>query len=169
MKKYISAFICGFGAGVLQVVPVAKSFSCCLIIPVAAGIAIYLDQKSKGFPGKVLSSKGAIMGLLTGLWAAFFGSIFDIFITFITKDNELIVAFGELQKTINSFPFSTEIKEQVIELFSSVIKQIKDYGFSPLYAFSIIFGNFIVNSLAGLVGGLISVQIFNSKQNTMMQ
>lgn len=169
MKKYISAFICGFGAGVLQIVPVAKTFACCLIIPAAAFIAIYLDQKSKGFPGKVLTSKGAIIGLITGLYAALFGSVFDLLITFITRDNELIVAFGELQKMVNSFPLSTEMKEQLIDMFGSVIQEIKDYGFSAIYTFSVIFGNLIVNSIAGLVGGLIGVQIFNSRQNNFKQ
>jgi hypothetical protein len=78
LKKYLSAFVCGFGAGVLQIVPVAKSFSCCLIIPAAAFLALVLEQKSTNNFTRILPGKAILIGLVTGLYAAIFGSFFDI-------------------------------------------------------------------------------------------
>lgn len=164
MKKYLSAFVVGFGAGVLQVVPVAKSFACCIIIPLAAYFALMLDQKAnKNFNVIMPVSKAVVIGLLTGIYAAVFGSFFDVLITFITKNNDIIAVFPEFQKMINNFPITDGLKNEVLNLYSSVITQIKDTGFSTLYALSILFNNLIINSIFGLIGGVVGVQIINSR------
>ncbi|MFC2135424.1 hypothetical protein ACFLTH_12495 [Bacteroidota bacterium] len=169
MKKHLAAIVCGFGAGVMQVVPVAKSFTCCLIIPFAVFIAIILDRKANNIPDNELTEtkKGVTVGIFTGLFAAFFGSFFEIFITFITKNNDIIAAFPQLQDMINSFPFDENMKKDVIDLFQFIIDDIKNHGFSLLYASSVIVNNFIVNTIFGLLGGLISVQIINSRISKM--
>ena len=166
MKKYLSAFVSGFGAGVMQVVPVAKSFACCLIIPVAAYFSLTLDQKANktlNIPMKV--SRAALLGVLTGVYAAIFGSFFDIFITLITKNNDIIAVYPEFQNTINNFPITDQLKNEVLTLYENVITQIKENGFSLLYSFSIIFNNLLINSIFGLIGGLIGVQFINSRIN----
>ena len=164
MKKYLSSFVTGFGAGVLQVVPVAKSFACCIIIPVAAYIAIVLDQKANNnSSSQIKVSKAAVIGLLTGIYAALFGSFFDLLITFLTKNNDIIAVYPEFQKLLNDFPVTEQFKEEILNLYASVIDQIKDTGFSFLYALSILFNNLNINSIFGLVGGLVGVQIINSR------
>jgi len=165
VKKYLSAFVCGFGAGVLQVVPVAKSFSCCIIIPAAAIIAILLDRKAEGISSEVeIETKRAILiGVLTGLYAALFGSFFDIFITFITKSNDLVSAYPQLQYTLNEFPISDALREEVLALMDRVINDITESGFSLLFALSVLINNFIINTIFGLVGGLLGSQIINSR------
>ncbi|MFA3781561.1 hypothetical protein ABRY23_00685 [Melioribacteraceae bacterium 4301-Me] len=165
MKKYISSFVCGFGAGVLQIVPIAKSFSCCLILPVASFIAIVLDRKANKLSDKVPLKKALIIGLLTGIYAAIFGSIFDLTITMITKNNDLIAAFPELQRLVNNFPIDNNLKEQVLNLFQKVREEILVYGFSWLYTLSVIVNNFIINTIFGAIGGMTSAQIINSRIN----
>ena len=96
MKKLLPAIVAGFGAGVLHVVPITKSLTCCLVVPLAAAAAILLEQKSQNSTGEIELKRGAILGLLTGLFAALFGSFFDIFITLVTKSNDIITAYGEL-------------------------------------------------------------------------
>ncbi|MFC2083989.1 hypothetical protein ACFLS9_02945 [Bacteroidota bacterium] len=162
-KKYLAAFVCGFGAGVLQVVPFAKSFSCCLIIPAAAYIALILERKAFNISGKMEIKYGIILGLLTGLYAAVFGTFFDVLITFITKNNDIIATFPELQKMINEFPISENLKEEVIDMLSIVLEEIQESGFSLLYTLSILVNNLIIDSVFGLIGGLIGVQIINSR------
>ena len=161
----MSAIVCGFGAGVMQVVPVAKSFTCCLIIPFAVFIAIILDRKANNIPDNELTEtrKAITIGVFTGLFAAIFGSFFELFITFITKNNDIIAAFPQLQDMINSFPLNEQVRQDIIDLFQFIIDDIKNHGFSLLYASSVIINNFIVNTLFGLFGGLISVQIINSR------
>ncbi|MBU0558065.1 MAG: hypothetical protein KJ799_05325 [Bacteroidetes bacterium] len=163
MKKYISSFVCGFGAGVLQVVPIAKSLSCCLIMPAAVFLALILDRKSKKMTC-ILETKTAVMiGLFTGLYAALFGTFFDLFITFITKNNDLIVLFPQLQEMISEIVSDTELADQVIAIYAKVIEDIQLYGFSDMYALSVFLSNFIINLIFSLIGALIGVQIINSK------
>ena len=164
MRKNISAFVVGFGAGVIQVVPVAKSFSCCLIIPAAAVLALSLEQKSTGDYSPITFQRAAITGILTGLWAAIFGTFFDLFITFVTHTNDVVGAYGELQKTLSTFPLEKSVKMQVSALLNGVVQQIKETGFSLLYAFSALVNNLILDTIFAFIGGIIGMKILNSKQ-----
>lgn len=162
----MSSFVCGFGAGVLQVVPIAKSFACCLIIPAAVVLALVLDQKAKRSAEKIIPSKAVIIGILTGVYAALFGSFFDIFITLITKNNDILAAIPELQKMISGSFLSAEVQSQVIGLMNKIVTEISETGFSLLYTFSVLLNNFIFNTIFGIAGGLIGMQILNSKRQT---
>lgn len=165
MKKYLPSLVCGFSAGVLQVVPLVKSFSCCLVIPLSAFIALILEQKSTNNFNIIPAKKAVMIGLFTGLFAAFFGSCFEILITFITKQNDIIITFPELQKMVQKFPVTEDIKKEVLYLFQSVRSDILATGFSWLYTFSLIINDFFVDILFGVTGGLIGSQIINNRIN----
>lgn len=164
MKKYLPALVAGFGAGVLHVVPIAKGLTCCLVIPVAAVIAIMLEQKANNL-NTIDLKRGVYLGLFTGIFAALFGSFFDIFITYITKSNDILIAYNELHNVLDSFPVPENIKEEVMILMHEVTQSIKETGFSGIYAISIIFNNLIVNSIFGLIGGLAGTKILNSRNS----
>lgn len=165
MKKYLSSLVCGFGAGVLQIVPLLRSFSCCFILPLAAFVSLLLNQRATNSKAKITTKNALLFGIVTGLYAALFGSFLEIFITFITKQNDIISTFPELQRMINNFPVSPEIKNEVLNLFQRVREDILANGFSVLYTFSVLVNNFIVNTIFGAVGGLIGAQIINSRMN----
>lgn len=167
MKKYISPFICGFGAAVLQVVPLIKSFSCCLILPFTAFIALALDQKANKDYSKILMSKAFIFGIVIGLTSAIFSTLFDIFITAITKQNDLITTLPELYKMIENFPLDQMVKKEVINLFENVKNELSNYGFSWFYTITILLNNLIVNTIFGIVGSLISASIINNRNNNL--
>ncbi|MCF6270101.1 MAG: hypothetical protein L3J41_10335 [Melioribacteraceae bacterium] len=162
-KKYISPLVVGLGAGVLTIVPVIKSLGCCLLIPVAAFIALMLEQKANNDFSKLAIKKGVIFGLITGLTAAIFGTTFDFIITLITHTNDLVVSFPQMVETINSFPIKEATRDEVISLLSDVVESIKSYGFSPLYTLSFLFNNLFTNSIFGMLGGIIGVQILNTR------
>lgn len=166
MKKYISPAVCGFVAGVLQIVPLIKSFSCCLILPGAAFLSLWLDQKASKSTAKIPMTKALVFGLFTGLIAAVFGTVFEVFVTFITRQNDIIIAFPELQKMVEDFPLSPELKNQIMGIFQTVRKELMETGFSWLYTFSMLFNNLIVNSIFGIVGALIGAQILNKRNNS---
>ena len=86
-----------------------------------------------------------------------------MFITFITKNNDIIAVFPEFQKMLQNFPITDELRNEILNLYSSVISQIKDTGFSSLYALSILFNNLIINSIFGLIGGVVGVQVINAR------
>lgn len=165
MRKYLPALVAGFGAGVLHVVPLTKSLTCCLVMPIAAVIAIVLEQKANKLTGDFDLKRGAMLGLFTGLFAALFGSFFDILVTLITKSNDIIAAFNQLSSMIDSFPVPDNVKTEVITLMKSVINSIKETGFSGLYSIAIIFNNLIVDSIFGLIGGLVGTKILNSRNS----
>jgi hypothetical protein len=167
LKKYLPSFVCGFGAGVLQVVPVAKTFTCCLIIPAAAFLAIYLEKKSKSETVEIDLKKAAMIGLFTGLYAALFGSFFDLFITLVTKSNDIVAAFTEFQNLVINMPLDETLKNDVLDSMANVADEIKGTGFSILYSISVIINNFIVNPIFGVIGGLIGVKVLNSKNPNM--
>ncbi len=163
MKKYLSALVVGFGAGVIQVVPVAKSFSCCLILPVAAFLALQLEQKSKGDYSQISFGKAATISLLTGFWAAIFGTFFDVFITFITHNNDIVAAYGELQNFLSTLPLTSDVKQEVAKLFSGIVTEITETGFSFLYTFSALINNLILDTIFAFIGGIIGMRILNSR------
>ena len=157
------AVVAGFGAGVLHVVPLTKALTCCLVVPLASVAAIILEQKSTNLSGDIELNRGIILGLLTGIFAALFGSFFDIFITFITRNNEIITAFSELTELVDTFPVSEEVKNESLKLMNSVAKSIKETGFSTIYSFTVIFNNLIVDSIFGVFGGIIGTKVVNAR------
>jgi hypothetical protein len=165
LKKYLPALVAGFGAGVLHIVPLTKGLTCCLVVPIAAVIAIMLEQKANGNLKVIELKRGVILGLLTGVFAALFGSFFDILITFITKNNDIILAFNEMNDILDTFPVPEYVREEVISLMGSVVESIKETGFSSIYAISVIFNNLIVDSIFGLIGGLAGTKILNSRNS----
>jgi hypothetical protein len=165
VKKYLPSLVCGFGAGVLQIVPFIKSFSCCMIMPLAAFLALILEQRSTNYFGSIPLKKALLIGLLTGLFAAVFGSVFELFITYITKQNDIMATLPELQRMINSFPVTDDIRREVLNLFQSIKNDILYNGFSWFYTLSVLLNNFIINSIFGTVGGLIGSRIINNRSN----
>lgn len=165
MKKYISAFVCGFSAGVLYVVPVVKSLSCCLVVPLASFFSLLLDHRANPTTEKITIKKGAMFGLITGLYAALFGTMFELLITLITKNNDVVMMFSELQKMISNFPFSDSLKNEVLNLLEVMRTEILQNGFSPLYTISLVLNNTLINSVVGLLGGIIGTQIINQRLN----
>jgi len=169
LKKYISSFVCGFGVGVILIIPIAKSFACCFIMPLAAFLSLFLEQRAQNNYEKISMRKALVFGLMTGLYAALFGSVFDLFITLITKQNDILTVFPELQRMLASLPVTDDIKKQVLDLFEGVRKDIMSYGFSPLYTFSVVINNFIINPIFGIIGGLIGAQILNRRNQNLVQ
>lgn len=163
MKKHFPSLVCGFGAGVLQVVPILKGFACCLILPVAALLSVVLYQKANGITTKIEMSKALVIGLVTGLFAAIFGAAFEIIITYITHNNDITITFGELQNLIYEFPVDESVKQEVIDMLSGMVEQIQTTGFSIIYSFTIIINNLITNVIFGMVGGIFGGQYWNAK------
>ena len=164
MKKLLPSIVTGFAAGVLTTVPLLKNFACCLLLPAAAVIAVFLDQKANGEDENLLMSKGVVIGLMTGIFAAVFGSTFDILITYIAKSNDLVSTFSEMQNFISNFPINETMKQQITNMMQSMVDDISRTGFSLFYTVSVIVNNFISNSIFGVIGGLVGVQIYKSRK-----
>jgi len=136
-----------------------------MIVPIAAFVSLLLNQRATNEKEKITTKRALMFGITTGLYAALFGTFFEIFITFITKHNDIIATFPELQRMVDGFPVTPEIKKEVLNLFQNVRNEILSTGFSVLYTFSVLVNNFIINTIFGAVGGLVGAQIINNRLN----
>lgn len=162
IKKYLPTLVCGFSAAVLSTVPGIKNFSCCLIVPAAAAISILLDKKINNSNEKVLLGKTLGFGFLTGLFATLFITTFEMLVTYFTKSNDFIQSLPQTEIIMHQWNLGPMIDES-LKLIKSVAKDIQKNGFSFLYLIMILFSNFIVNSIFGMIGGALGMSLANRK------
>ncbi len=161
-KKYLSAFICGFGAAVLSTIPGLKSFACCLLVPVASIISVRLYKRSVPELNKLATGTGITLGILTGLIAAIIASGFEILFTFISKTNDLVTGLPDAERIINDLNLGDAAKESV-QLLHQMASDIKINGFSFLYSVIVTFSNLFTYIIFGLLGGVIGTALINKR------
>jgi hypothetical protein len=162
IRKYSPAIVCGFAASVLATVPGIKNFSCCLLIPGAAVFAIFLDKKITRTSEKINISKGVGFGFLTGVVATIFITIFEMLVTYFAKTNDFIQNLPQSELIMRQWNLGPLIDDS-LKLMKGMAKQIESSGFSVLYLILIFFSNFIINSLFGMIGGILGVRLANRK------
>lgn len=154
-NKYLPSLVTGFAAGVLLSVPGVKNFVFFITIPAAVYFALLLNIKLNDGSLPVKTRTAILFGVLTGLWAAFFSSMFDTLLTYVSRNNDFVEAFPEMQKRVQELNLG-KISEEVIGMFKKMYSDIKYKGFSPLYTFVLLISNFFMDVLFGILGGLIS-------------
>lgn len=160
--KYSTTLVCGFAAGVLSIVPGIKSFTCCLLVPFATGVALFLDQKING-KYEISKSQAVLFGIATGISAAFFNSAFDLLLTYFTRTNEFITMLPEVEKMYRSLPLPTEVSGQAIRILRGIESEIALKGFSLFYAVFLIVNGILSNLIFGMLGGIIASSYLNKK------
>jgi len=168
MKKIFPMLIAGFSAAVLSIIPILKGFSCCLLIPFASVFALFLDSKANRTPDKITLKKSIWFGFLTGFFATIFIVLFDSFLTFIFRTNDLIETIPQSEILLNQMNLG-ELTEEAMKLMKSIAAEIKTSGFSLLYTIMIFFSNFITNSIFGIIGGLVGMGILNKKRENFLE
>ncbi len=161
-NKYLPSIVTGFGAAVLSTIPGIKNLNCCLIIPAAAFLSIYLYNKSTGNDSPIKLNKALSYGLITGLIAALFSSLFDILITFITHSNDLVVGLEQTEEMMQELKLGTLI-DASMEIMRNMVYEIETTGFSALYAVMITISNFFIFSIFGMLGGLLGMAVLNKR------
>jgi hypothetical protein len=166
-NKYLPSIVTGFGAAVLSTIPGIKSLSCCLIVPAAAFLALYLHNKSTGDDSVIRLNKALSYGLITGIIAAFFTSIFDLLITYITHSNDLVTGLPQTEELMNQLNMGPLMDASLI-LMGEMIKDIEETGFSALYFVMIFISNFFILSIFGMLGGLLGMAILNKRNRPQL-
>ena len=161
-NKYLPALVCGFGTGVLTTIPGVESLACCLLVPIASIISVRLYKKANNEIVKLNTGTGVILGLLTGIFAAAFASIFEVLLTYITRTNDLVVGYPQAEEVIRDLNLGNAAK-QSLELLKKMISDIKTKGFSFLYTAIITFSNLLTYSIFGILGGVIGTAIINKR------
>jgi hypothetical protein len=159
-KKYLPSIVAGFGAAVLSTIPGIKSLSCCLLVPGAAYLSLYLYNKSTGDNSPIQLNKALSYGLITGLVAALFTTLFDLLITYLTHSNDLVAGLPQTEEVMNNFNLGP-LMDESIKLIKQMATDIKQTGFSALYAVMITVSNFFILSIFGMLGGLLGMAVLN--------
>jgi len=161
-KKYLPSIVTGFGAAVLSTIPGIKSLSCCLLVPAAAFLSLHLYNKSTGDSSPIQLNKALSYGLITGLVAAAFITLFDLLITYLTHSNDLVSGLPQTEEIISDFSIGPLMDESV-KLIKQMATDIQETGFSALYAVMITISNFFILSIFGMLGGLLGMSVLNKK------
>ena len=159
--KLSPAIVCGFAAAVLTIIPGLKSFGCCLIIPFAVYMTLVINQKMSGIH-KIMAKESIYYGLLTGLFTAFFGTFLEVLITYITKSNDITATYPEFEKSLQSLP-SAEMFKESLQLIKGMIYEISTKGYSVLFTTFLLIGNVFIDTIFGIIGGLVAMSIINRK------
>ncbi len=162
-NKYLPSIVTGFGAAVLSTIPGIKNLNCCLIIPAAAFLSLYLYHKSTGNDPPIKLNKALSYGLITGLIAALFSSLFDILITFIIHSNDLVVGLEQTEEMMHELKLGA-LMDASMEIMRTMVKEIEATGFSALYTVMITISNFFIFSIFGMLGGLLGMAVLNKRK-----
>ena len=161
-NKYLPSIVTGFGAAVLSTIPGIKNLNCCLIIPAAAFLSLYLYHKSTGNDPPIQLNNALSYGLITELIAALFSSLFDILITFITHSKDLIAGLEQTEEMMHELKLGA-LMDASMEIMRTMVKEIEATGFSALYTVMITISNFFIFSIFGMLGGLLGMAVLNKR------
>jgi len=161
-SKFISPLVCGFGASVLTIVPGLKEISCCLIIPFAAGLSLYLYQKSNKSVEKISGKQAVIFGLMTGIFSAVFATLFEITFTAIFQTNDFVKSLPQVEIAFRSFA-PQNLLDDVFRIYKKMADDIQTKGFSLSYSIYFFMATSITSSIFGLIGGLLGMAFINRR------
>ena len=161
-KNLFPTLVAGFGAAVLTTVPGIKNFACCLLLPMAVVVALFLDHKLNKTQLPITLKSAISFGFFTALFATIFSTFFDVLITFITHTNDFIQALPQTEMMVRQYHLET-LLEQTMTLLKQMASDIQVSGFSILYTFGIFISNFIINTIFGLLGGILGMTFINKR------
>jgi len=163
MKNKLSpAIVCGFVAAVLNTIPGVKSLGCCLLLPAATVLSLYFYLRITSFSQNITAKTAMFIGLITGLSSAFFSGFFDLIITYIFHTNDLLLTLPQVEILLNTYNLG-DIGKETVAILRRMSKEITANGFSLTYTSFFLFNNIIIDSIFGIIGGLIGMSILNKK------
>ncbi len=155
----------GFAASVITTVPIIRNLTFCMAVPAAVYLAMYIHFRISDGVYKIKFNQSIFMGVITGLSAAVFTTIFETLITYFAKSNDFAIFFPELEKTYRVIlPPGAEL-EKLMSMFKNAVIEINTKGFSAFYTFLSAIGYVITNFIMGVLGGILSTVYFHKKLN----
>lgn len=167
-NKILPVIVSGFAAAVISIIPVVKDLAFCLAVPFAAFFSLYLKMKIEKSNEQIKAGTAFGFGIGTGLFAAFFYTLFVVVMIFVTRTHELFQNLPEIEAEIKNVASNFGIIEEQFEMMLGLLKDmehnIKTKGFSGLYTFMTFFSSAFFNTIFGLIGGLIGMVILNRRR-----
>lgn len=163
MNKLSPAVVCGFGAAVASFLPGFKNFSCCLIIPAAAFLSLYLYKRITRDERQLRPMMSANYGLTVGMVSAVFLTAFEVISAALTKTNDFVKDLPQLKELIKQTGFGPETAT-ALSMLDKIAYDIQSGGFSITFLIVLLCSNLLINSIFGTVGGLIGMAYLNREQ-----
>jgi hypothetical protein len=155
-SKLIPSLIGGAVIGVLSTIPIISlgNCLCCMWVLLGGGLAVFLYQKDLPPDAEFPSGDAAIVGLLAGL----FGALFGTFLTYFFM-------------AIWGFEFQQGLIDWILESGEELTPEVEDFlydlrdseGLNMMFVFIRLFGSLLINSIFGLLGGILGHAIFKKK------
>ncbi len=161
-NKYLPPLVCGFGAAVLTIVPGIKSFSCCMIVPLAGVLSIYLDHKINKTSLPVGIKSAIWFGFITGIFATLFATSLDVLLTYLAHTNDFVQALPQTEAVVRHYKLNAML-DQTMSMLKQMSNDITINGFSAFYTAGILFSNFIINTIFGILGGILGMTFINKR------
>ncbi|MEO8399058.1 MAG: hypothetical protein ABI550_04485 [Ignavibacteriaceae bacterium] len=161
-KKYSPAIVCGFGAAVLTIVPGIRAAGCCLFVPLAASLSLFLYKKINKSSENISTNNALLFGLFTGLSAALFATLFDLIITYITRSNDFVESLPQVEIMLKNLKMGEAVIE-TLNIMKNMAADITNKGFSFFYSFILLISNTLVYTVFGIIGSLLGMYFINKK------
>lgn len=166
-SKLIAPLVCAFGASVLTIVPGLKEIGCCLIIPAAAGLSLFLFQKSIGSKELITAKQAVLLGFLTGFFYAIFATGFEIFLTALFYTNDFVKSLPQVENSLRNF-IPHDLTEEVFKIYKKMANDIITSGFSLVYAIYFFLATSITSLIFGIIGGLAGMAFINKRRKDII-
>jgi hypothetical protein len=127
-----------------------------VLLGVFAGTSFYNNQLKK--TGEIIQYKdGAAIGILSGLLSAIISVMILTLLTLITKENPVPMLYNIIDKQGYNLPPDVE------QLLQKISEEYRQNGFSITITIANLILYIITYPLFGLLGGILSVSIFNRR------
>ncbi len=133
-----------------------------MLVPGAAVFSILLDKKINRTNDKINIGKAIGFGFLTGFVATIFITTFEMLLTYVTKSNDFIQSIPQSEMVMRQWDLGSVVDDS-LKLIKSVAKEIEKSGFSFIYLLMILSSNFIINSIFGMIGGALGMNLATRK------
>ena len=157
-SKLVPALIGGCVMGVLSTFPFISMGNClcCMWILLGGGVGAYFYWRQLPPGSEFPVSEGAIVGLLSGVFGALFSTFLGYFF--------LAIGANPGSEIIQSI---LESRADLSPEFEDLLDEIHERGYvSPLFVFIGLLFSLVIDSIFGLIGGIIGAAIFRKRGQT---
>lgn len=161
-SRLIPALVGGSIIGVLSTIPVLAlgNCFCCMWILVGGAFSAVLYKRSLPDQSLMTAGDGAVQGLIAGIFGALFGTLLGY----------ILMVFTDYRPEQEFLKMFIENSEDVPSEFEDMIDEIKNYEvLSMTSAVLKLIGSLIIDTLFGILGGLLGVGFSKTKKKQAMQ
>jgi riboflavin transporter FmnP len=158
VSKLTPALIGGAVMGVLSSIPIVNlgNCLCCMWVLLGGAVGAYTYKRQLPAKTELSLGEGAVVGLLYGVFGALMGALISYF---------FMALFG--------YNLAQSFYRKFLERADDVTPEFRDWmeglmggeGFHPILVMISLFFNLIVDSIFGLLGGILGAALFGKKKS----